>query len=191
MLWVVLVILAVGVTGCGLLQQALPRALPPTPTPAPTPTAEPAAVQLPEDMTIRNFTAWLEGRNVVGSFDAGASHVDYVYQLKQVAAEEGRLRLTGDITYAIDGQQDVVRGVSARFRAEDDQCQVLRIETDPFRIGLLGVDVPAQQSSIDVPPLSGDEATQMQLLCRVLQLVQSNPRNPLVPLLIDQINRAL
>ena len=171
----------------GRPQQAPPAA--PRNPPAARP--QPPASVLPGSLPVTNFTAKFTGRTVEGGFDVGTQHVDYVYRIKRLDLESGRIRATGDIEYALDGQRQTVANVGARMTAQGAQCRSLQIETDPFRLEQTGVEVPAQQFLVDPTAVSGADSTQARLLCEVARVAQDNPNNPLIRALIDQLNRQL
>ncbi|MFN8474979.1 MAG: hypothetical protein U0822_22520 [Anaerolineae bacterium] len=194
--------LSLSLSGCGLLSRFLqpqtPAASAPAvvaPPPAPPQPAQPAAPAIggPAGQAgIGNFTARFNGRSVEGSFTVGNEAVNYVYRLQRFDVVDGRLQVTGGVSYTrSSGGQGSIPNVAAAISAQDEACQQLTLDTQPIPLPDFGTTLPAQHKAVNMAGAQGASSGAAQMMCQLVQGVQNNPNNPLIRVLLDQVNKQL
>ena len=210
MMTTVLIVLSLTLSGCGLFGGRNESAVAPSPTrtpiplptqaPPPPPAAQPAqppasqsapAAKAPQ---VSNFTAQFTGRAIEGTFDVASDRVNYTLRFKRVEAVDGALRITGDLDYTIArGGGGRIPNVMARVTTEGEGCEQVTLETQAISAPDFGATLPAQRRTVNLndTPGANDNRQALTLFCQVARMAQSNPNNPLVRLLLDQVNRQL
>ncbi|MFN8498545.1 MAG: hypothetical protein U0641_11895 [Anaerolineae bacterium] len=194
-----LVVLSLSLSSCGLLNRFLspqtPTASAPAtavPPPAPPPPAQPAAPANGGAAGIGNFTARFNGRGVEGSFTVGGEAVAYVYRLQRFDVVDGRLQVTGGVSYTrSSGAQGSVPNITAAITAQDASCQEITLDTQPIPLAELGTTLPPQHRTVSLAGAQGSSSGAGQVMCQLVQAVQSNPNNPLIRVLLNQVNQQL
>ncbi len=193
--------LSLSLSGCGLLNRFLaPEATAPrqpavvAPPPAPPQPAAPAQAAPANGATagVSNFTARFNGRSVEGGFTVGNEAVNYVYRLQRFDVVGDRLQVTGAVSYTrSSGQQGTVPNVAATITAQDQACQQVTLDTQPIPLADFGTTVPPQHKTVSLAAVQGAQGAGAQVMCQLVQAVQSNPNNPLIRVLLNQVNQQL
>lgn len=194
-----LVALSLTLGGCGLLNRFLAPQTATESQPAasalpaaPPPPAQPAAPANGAAGGVGNFTARFNGRGVEGSFTVGGEAVNYVYRLQRFDVVDGRLQVTGAVSYTrSSGAQGSVPNIAAAITAEDASCQQITLDTQPIPLAELGTTLPAQHRTLSLAGAQGSSSGPAQVMCQLVQAVQSNPNNPLIRVLLNQVNQQL
>ena len=192
---IALMVVSVSLSGCGLLNRFLapaPAEQPPVVVAPPPAPAKPAAPANPAPSGIGNFTAHFNGRSVEGGFTVGNEAVNYVYQLQRFDVVDGHLQVTGAVSYTrSSGAQGAVPNIAAAITAEDPACQQVTLDTQPIPLADLGTTLPAQHKTVSLANVQGAQGGAAQVMCQLVQAVQSNPNNPLIRVLLNQVNQQL
>ena len=193
---IALMVVSVSLSGCGLLNRFLgpttPAERPPAVVAPPPAPAKPAAPANGAPAGIGNFTARFNGRSVEGGFTVGGEAVNYVYQLQRFDVVDGHLQVTGGVSYTrSSGAQGSVPNIAATITAQDAACQQVTLDTQPIPLADFGTTLPAQHKTVSLAGVPGAQGGAAQVMCQLVQAVQSNPNNPLIRVLLNQVNQQL
>ena len=174
----------------------LPTAAPsprPTSTTAPPPAAQaqPKAAA-PAVPGVTDLTARFLGNTVEGSFNLGGEKIQYVYALQNLGVQGNRLQMTGAITHKrANGQGGSVPNVTAIITTEGDSCERISLDMAPVAVPELNTTIPSQRLSFNLAEVASGGNAAVGAMCQIARTVQSNPNNPMVKFLLDQVNRQL
>lgn len=174
------------------LPTAPPPSTPPPPTVPPAAQAQPkTAPAAPAALVVTDVTARFLGNTVEGSFKLAGETIQYVYTLQNLGVLGNQLQMTGVLNYKrANGQGGNVPNVTAAIATEGDSCERVTLDMVPVVVPELNTTIPRQRVGFNLAEVAGDNPA-VGAMCQIARTVQSNPNNPMVKFLLDQVNRQL